>query len=481
MASEVTKGRIVIVEDEKLIACDLKVSLTEFGYHVVDICSTGEETLKRLEHSGADLVLLDIHLPGNMDGIDISRTVRSRWNMPTIFLTAFSDSDQVQKAAQTNPAAYLVKPVRERELFAAIEVALHRVKVERRLRESDEWLAKSASPEVLGSLVFDPHGIVQFVDQRAAALLQRPREETLGMAIGELFHFDGGAAIPNPLLLRHDVLEKGLTPRKGSGLVLPCHSEATRVSYTLTPLLDAEGKALGIALTLSAVEESPEPHPVPVQPDSQAESRTLIGLAAGDPLFRRGFLEILNSSSLVTIATELRTANEIRSEYLKHLVDVVVVDSVFLEQCTVEQLALFDRLVESLPVLILTARHDIPSVLRAVRQGCSCHVTSKTDVNQLERIIHTVASGKTYLSPLLAPLLVANIRQEASHHAMGRLSDRELSVLDGIQQGRKIKEIAAELFLSTKTVSTYRLRLLTKLGLKTNAQLLKFPGKTGRD
>jgi CheY-like chemotaxis protein len=120
------KGRIMIVEDIRLIAEDIKVSLTNLGYAVTAVVSSGEEAVQKAAQDRPDLVLMDIVLSGKMDGIETAQQMLSRYNIPVIFLTAYSDEKKLERAKAAEPFGYIVKPYNDRELHATIEMALHK-------------------------------------------------------------------------------------------------------------------------------------------------------------------------------------------------------------------------------------------------------------------------------------------------------------------------------------------------------------------
>ncbi|GAB1544421.1 hypothetical protein NUACC21_70970 [Scytonema sp. NUACC21] len=119
-------ARILIVEDERIVAKDISKRLKNLGYVVVAAVSSGEEAIEKAAETRPDLVLMDIRLKGKMDGIKASEQIRAEFNIPVIFLTAYADEKTLQRAKVTEPFGYIVKPFDERELYAAIEVALRR-------------------------------------------------------------------------------------------------------------------------------------------------------------------------------------------------------------------------------------------------------------------------------------------------------------------------------------------------------------------
>ncbi len=139
--SGVTPARILVVEDERIVARDLAGALTELGYAVPATVATGEDAIERVRDLRPDVVLMDIRLPGALDGIQAATSIREEHDIPVIYLTAHSDDETLSRAMQTEPLGYLVKPFSAPQLRCAIEIALHRREINARLRERQQWLA----------------------------------------------------------------------------------------------------------------------------------------------------------------------------------------------------------------------------------------------------------------------------------------------------------------------------------------------------
>ena len=126
------KARILIVEDEVIVREDLRDSLEGLGYEVVGVAVAGREAISKTQELRPDLVLMDVRLKGDMDGIEAAQSIRARYTLPVVFLTAFADERTIARAAAACPYGYLTKPFNERAIRATIEVALHRYREEKR-------------------------------------------------------------------------------------------------------------------------------------------------------------------------------------------------------------------------------------------------------------------------------------------------------------------------------------------------------------
>ena len=120
-----TKPKILISEDEVIIAEDIAASLEELGYETCAI-DNGEETIEMIRETNPDLVLLDINLRGDIDGVELGARIKKEFGIPFIYLTAYADKDTIDRAKKTEPDGFLVKPFDEKNLRSAIEIALYK-------------------------------------------------------------------------------------------------------------------------------------------------------------------------------------------------------------------------------------------------------------------------------------------------------------------------------------------------------------------
>jgi CheY-like chemotaxis protein len=116
--------KILVVEDDTIIALTIQGRLKEFGYEVVGRASNGEDAIKKAKELQPDLVLMDIHIKGPMDGIQTAETVYGIYNIPVIYLTAYSDEKTLERAEKTSPFGYVVKPFNDDTLRTTIKMAL---------------------------------------------------------------------------------------------------------------------------------------------------------------------------------------------------------------------------------------------------------------------------------------------------------------------------------------------------------------------
>lgn len=118
--------KVLLVEDEPIPAMEIKSTLTELGYSVVGVEKRGTDALEVLEAETPSLIVMDIHLEGEKDGIEVARVVREKYSIPIVYLTAHSDEETLNRARGTEPEGYLVKPITEEDLESTLTMALAR-------------------------------------------------------------------------------------------------------------------------------------------------------------------------------------------------------------------------------------------------------------------------------------------------------------------------------------------------------------------
>lgn len=160
-----SKSKIMIVEDESIIAEDLADSLEDMGYIVVDIVSSGEEAILMAAEKQPHLILMDVILQGEIDGITAAEEIYSSLQIPIIFLTAYSDNQTLQRVKATNPFGYIVKPFEERNLYLTIEIALERHHYDPITHLPNRFLFKSKLDEILSHKNGDNSGNLYHINE----------------------------------------------------------------------------------------------------------------------------------------------------------------------------------------------------------------------------------------------------------------------------------------------------------------------------
>ncbi len=249
-------NRILIVEDELIIARGIQKRLQGMGYEVIDTVPSGEEAIEVAGRSAPDLILMDINLQGGMDGIQAAECIRSRLDLPVIYLTAYTDAESLGRAKVTEPFGYIVKPFQDHTLQSAIEMALYKHRMERRLKRSEQWLATTLRSIGDGVVATDVSGRVNYLNPVAEALVGIGQEEARGKLLGELFRYRSETGVLSGEEIMRRVMGAGET------LVLPPDSVLVTatgaeipVEARLTPISGGGEDIQGMVLVMLDVTE----------------------------------------------------------------------------------------------------------------------------------------------------------------------------------------------------------------------------------
>lgn len=245
------RPRLLIVEDERIVAMSLRKQLQNLGYEVLGVVSSGEDAILCAAEMQPDLVLMDIYLEGAMDGVEAAGVLRSRYRLPVVYLTAYSNKDILERAKITEPFGYVLKPYEERELHVVLETALYRHRMENRLRERERWFAATLTSIGDGVVATDPTGRVTFMNPVAESLAGWAEAEAVGRPFEEVL----------PLMQRvsrqplQTGLQKALKERTstegGNDAVLVARDRTEKyVAVCASPILDEGDIYLGGVLVL---------------------------------------------------------------------------------------------------------------------------------------------------------------------------------------------------------------------------------------
>jgi AmiR/NasT family two-component response regulator len=226
--AELERSKIIIVEDEGLIAADLRGRLTSSGYSVTAIAASGTEAMHLIRQTSPDLVLMDIRLKGNQDGIQVAQRVHEEFDIPVVYLTAYDDRGTLERASGTQAYGFIKKPISSASLPGTIELALAKHRRERQLREQRDWASFGAVPYAI--LVTDRLGRVSYLNARAEELTGWGIDKALGRPSTELLRIiyrESGEPIEDPV---------ALTIRHGEGTPFPADVSLDRSELPACPI-----------------------------------------------------------------------------------------------------------------------------------------------------------------------------------------------------------------------------------------------------
>ncbi|MBL7177824.1 MAG: PAS domain S-box protein [Desulfobacteraceae bacterium] len=182
------KAEILMVEDDAVAAKNIQNRLKTLGFRAPTMALSGEEAIKKVKGHKPDLVLVDIMLKGEMNGTEAAEQIRSQFDIPVVYLTSYADAKVLESAKVTEPFGYIMKPFEDRELNAAIEIAIYKHKMEKKLKESEEWLSTTLNSIGDAVIATDKEGHVTFMNPVAESLTGWLQEEATGKPLEDIFN-----------------------------------------------------------------------------------------------------------------------------------------------------------------------------------------------------------------------------------------------------------------------------------------------------
>jgi two-component system cell cycle sensor histidine kinase/response regulator CckA len=247
--------KILIVEDEGVVAADIEQCLRKLGYRVVASAATAVSAIRKAVENEPDLVLMDIRLKGPVDGVDAAAALHERLGIPVVFLTAYADAEILERAKKTSPAGYILKPFDERSLRSAVEIALYKHPQQQRLIENERRLVMALRSINEAVILTDAGGAVTLMNRPAEALTGWTQEEAAGRPVKDVFvtvHAARGSLLGDPV---GRALREGVSLGLGDRRVLVSRQGGeTWIRGSAAPLRNGEGETVGAALVFHAAD-----------------------------------------------------------------------------------------------------------------------------------------------------------------------------------------------------------------------------------
>ncbi len=252
----VEKARIMVVEDEAVISMEIQDRLARMGHSVCGTAASGDEAVSVAASNHPDLILMDVQLRGEIDGVETAQKIQSRIQVPVIYLTAFADDRTVERARETQPYGYLIKPFSEKELFAAIEMALYKHCMEQKLRESQRQFATTVRCIADCVVVTDTDMKITLMNPSAQSVTGWPEQEALGKRLEDILKLvDERTMMPyeSPV---GDVLQKRVALNMiGPVLLIRRNGEKVPVEDSAAPMIDDAGRLTGAVMVFRDITE----------------------------------------------------------------------------------------------------------------------------------------------------------------------------------------------------------------------------------
>ena len=257
-------AKLLIVEDEGVVAWHIQEALEKLGHTVVASIASGKKAIEIASQNQLDLVFMDIRLKGEIDGIEAAQEIRTRFNIPVIYLTAYADNQTLERALATNPLGYLTKPFQEKELRTTLEVALHRHKLDLYVEKQKEWFFTTLNSLENATVTTDCEGYINYSNPSAVALIGVAEPEILGKNATEIFNFidlKTKEKIESPLIrsIREDV---SLSLSEYC-LLQTQDGKEKAIGDTVSPLKNSNGEIIGSVLVFQSSTNQQEISEIP--------------------------------------------------------------------------------------------------------------------------------------------------------------------------------------------------------------------------
>lgn len=247
--------KILLVEDETIVARDIEHMLRELGYKVVSVLADGLQSVEASKKLKPDIVLMDIRLKGEIDGIDAAHQIYNELNIPVVYITAHADTNTVKRAKITEPFGYILKPFDEKELQTAIEIALYKFEMQINLKERERWLSTVLKSIDNGVITTNKKGAVTFMNPLAEKLTGWSQQEADARQLTEVFQIRKETTLkPENISLTaaNEVLEKG-NLSSTDVLLVSKNKKKIPINYRIAPITDGHGRSSGLVISFADV------------------------------------------------------------------------------------------------------------------------------------------------------------------------------------------------------------------------------------
>lgn len=372
-------AKILIVEDDTIIAMELMQRLKEFGYHIEESVSSGVEAIKRVKSTRPDLVLMDIRLSGKMDGIEAAEKIREEFDVPVIFLTAYADEETLYRAKKSEPFGYILKPFDTRMLHTTIEMALYRHQMETKLKQNEIKYRNLFEGIPVGIFSITPEGRILDANSALVAFLGYPDKTTLLETAFEKLYVDSQDLKKWQDIIDSDGIVQGfeMKMRRRDGKIIWMRINATKFQDIEQAISYYEGSLEDITDRKSAENALKDTH---LELEKRVEERTseLVGaieLLNREIKIRKGAVEALEKSEaeLQLLSERLLVIQEEERERIsRELHDSVGQSLTFVKmslECCLNSLLNqnFEEVTKSISALI----PSVQTAIHEVRHICS--------------------------------------------------------------------------------------------------------------
>jgi DNA-binding LytR/AlgR family response regulator len=272
-----SKTRILVVEDESIVAKDIQRTLEKLGYEVPATASSAASAFEKLEEIEPDLVFLDVKLKGEQDGVHIAEHIKDRYDIPVIFLTSFVDQETIDRAKVTEPYGYLVKPFNEGDLKTTVEMALFKFSKDRELRMSEQRLSNALGKIENAVFVTDQDLRLNYINEKALAICGGlSGMDSVGLDIYSLIGIEkeGGVSITKDDL-KSTVVRDNVFTLSNAYVIIKKDNSNIPCNFTASAVRDEKDNFLGVAIVITDATDTSTPSTAQAAPSTVMDNQVV--------------------------------------------------------------------------------------------------------------------------------------------------------------------------------------------------------------
>ena len=247
------KTRILVVEDESIVARDIRNMLVGLGYEVMAVVPGAMAAIQKAKETEPDIVLMDVMLQGETTGMEAAEQIYTRFSIPVVYLTAYADSTTVQQAKKTEPFGYIIKPFEERELQTTIEIALYKYKMQMELKDRERWLSTILKSIGDGVIATNKIGAITFMNPLAETLTGWKLDQALDRTLGDVFKVMNQKPGKMQRISIKKILKGKESDLSDEAILVSKSGKKTPIDPRLEPIRDDGGNITGVVLAFTDV------------------------------------------------------------------------------------------------------------------------------------------------------------------------------------------------------------------------------------
>ena len=247
------KTKILVVEDESIVARDIRNMLVALGYEVTGVVASAKSAVQKAQETMPDIVLMDVMLQGTTTGVEAAEQIYTKFSIPVVYLTAYADSTTVQQAKKTEPFGYIIKPFEERELQTTIEIALYKYQMQMDLKDRERWLSTILKSIGDGVIATNKIGAITFMNPLAENLTGWELNQALDRTLSDVFKVMNQKPGKMQRISVKKILDGKESALSDEAILVSKKGKKTPIDPRLEPIKDDSGNITGVVLAFTDV------------------------------------------------------------------------------------------------------------------------------------------------------------------------------------------------------------------------------------